>query len=42
MCKPWFLNLGVAGLLASKLMIHSLILIRILVFPVKVAQEEVF
>lgn len=29
-------------LLASKSVIHSLLFIKILVFPVKLAQEEVF
>lgn len=42
MCKPWSLSLSVAELLTSKLVEYSLLLIRILVFPVKLAQEDVF
>ena len=31
-CKPW--PFSIAGLVASKLVIHSFLLVRILVFPV--------
>lgn len=42
MGKPWSLSLSVGELLTSKLVVYSLLLIRILVFPVKLAQEKVF
>lgn len=41
-CEPWSLSLSVTGLLASKLEIRSFLLLRIMFFPVKLAQEEVF
>ena len=34
--------IDVVALLASESVIHSLLFIKILVFPVKLAQEEVF